>query len=641
MKSKSFEKSLPRLAMIMALLFLIIILPMNVWFQMYILHDSQRGSAEEMFGQLEQLMRLNTSELEDTRSEFKERCIQAADAVAFCVMLDKNLVNDREKTKELAKKLDIDEIHYFTPEGEIYEGTHPKYFGYTFDSGEQMSFFKPMLQDRTLKLCQDITPNTAEGKEMQYAAVWLEDGSGIVQIGMEPRRLQQEMEEKDLQNIIGSFPFEVNGYLHIIDKNTQKVVASTKNTMIGKEFKGRIKEDDTGEIHSLHERYGGKKYCVYLKRYGDYIFVRTYESIDAFYTMLKSSVLIVIYTILGSFGIIWMIRWYVKNKLVSGLNVINHELKKIEDGNMEKITLNTGITEFEELLSYINRMLDNIRSNWNKFSYIMDKGGIPIGIYEKNRFYKKTFVNERMTEILGIEKRTMLSEEQIERLVEEKLRQAEEKEVDAVEHVCEYDRDGDIRHLRIEKPEDEQSTIYYVTDISFWWEEITHVKEQSRMDELTGLYNRRGFYEKMESLLKNPETCGCAAMLMIDADSLKKINDTLGHNIGDQYLKAIAASLKKSSGEYSVCARLGGDEFVVFLYGFSGVKELQKVILDMKAARGIPFEEEMEQHGYHLQFSIGVSFYPADGTDFHLLMQIADERMYQEKKIRKLRKMNL
>lgn len=140
MKSKSFEKSLPRLAMIMALLFLIIILPMNVWFQMYILHDSQRGSAEEMFGQLEQLMRLNTSELEDTRSEFKERCIQAADAVAFCVMLDKNLVNDREKTKELAKKLDIDEIHYFTPEGEIYEGTHPKYFGYTFDSGEQMSF---------------------------------------------------------------------------------------------------------------------------------------------------------------------------------------------------------------------------------------------------------------------------------------------------------------------------------------------------------------------------------------------------------------------------------------------------------------------------------------------------------------------
>ncbi len=284
---------MPRLAMIMALLFLIIILPMNVWFQMYILHDSQRGSAEEMFGQLEQLMRLNTSELEDTRSEFKERCIQAADAVAFCVMLDKNLVNDREKTKELAKKLDIDEIHYFTPEGEIYEGTHPKYFGYTFDSGEQMSFFKPMLQDRTLKLCQDITPNTAEGKEMQYAAVWLEDGSGIVQIGMEPRRLQQEMEEKDLQNIIGSFPFEVNGYLHIIDKNTQKVVASTKNTMIGKEFKGRIKEDDTGEIHSLHERYGGKKYCVYLKRYGDYIFVRTYESIDAFYTMLKSSVLIV------------------------------------------------------------------------------------------------------------------------------------------------------------------------------------------------------------------------------------------------------------------------------------------------------------------------------------------------------------
>lgn len=61
-----------------------------------------------------------------------------------------------------------------------------KYFGLNFRSGEQMQFFLPMLSDRSLELCQDITPNTAEQKLMQYAAVWREDGEGIVQIGMTP-----------------------------------------------------------------------------------------------------------------------------------------------------------------------------------------------------------------------------------------------------------------------------------------------------------------------------------------------------------------------------------------------------------------------------------------------------------------------
>ena len=79
-----------------------------------------------------------------------------------------------------------------------------------------MSFFAPMLQDKTLKLCQDIMPNTAEGKNMQYAAVWTEDGSRIVQIGMEPKRLQKLIQEKSLENVVSTFPFDFSGYLHVL-----------------------------------------------------------------------------------------------------------------------------------------------------------------------------------------------------------------------------------------------------------------------------------------------------------------------------------------------------------------------------------------------------------------------------------------
>lgn len=634
MKNKSFEKLLPRLAMTMTFLFLLIIIPINMWFQLYIQHNTQKRSAEEMFGQFEQQIRLNEKELENTRKEFAERCIQAADAVAFCVMLDKNLVFNREETRELADKLEIDEIHYFSQKGEIIEGTHPKYFGFTFDSGEQMNFFKPMLEDRTMKLCQEIMPNTAEGKPMQYAAVWTEDGSYIVQIGMEPRRLQEEMEEKSLQNIIRGFPFEVSGYLHIIDKNTNTVVASTKETMVGMDFDKELRARESAyEIRTLHEMFGGKHYCVYLKEYDDYIFVRTYESLYSFYSMLKSSGLVIFYTVIGSIGIVWMIRRYVKRKLVSNLNAINRELRKIEDGNIEKITLNTGITEFEEVLFYINRMLDNIRLNWDKFSYIMDKAGIPVGIYEKNTFYKKAFVNDRLIEILDIGKEDASPEEMNSR-VEEKLRQAQQKELDGFEHIFEYGGKENRKYLRIEKITDDQSVLYYVTDVSFWWEEMNHVKERSSIDELTGVYNRRGFYEKMESLFEQEDAGGCAAMLMIDADNLKKINDTFGHNAGDQYLRTIAKELQKAAGERSVCGRLGGDEFVVFLYGMEQ-EELKKRIAAIKAVRGQRFETELKNQEYGIQFSLGASFYPLEGEDFHLLMRIADERMYQEKNYRK------
>lgn len=636
MKSKSIRKVLPRLAVIMVFLFLIVILPINLWLQIYIQHHNQQENANELFGQLEQLIQTNERELETKRREFKERCIRSADAVAFAVIHDKDIMTDITETKELAEKLEVDEIYYFTPEGQIFSGTHPKYYGYTFDSGEQMSFFKPMLQDKSLKLCQDIMPNTAEGKSMQYAAVWLEDGSGIVQIGMEPRRLQQEMEEKSLANVLAGFHFEMNGYLHIVDRNTQKIIASTEERMIDRDVSRETQENPTGkEMNMFHQNFDGKRYCVYAKYYEDYAFVRTYVSTEPVQEILQSSLMMIAYIVICSLGIIWVIRWYVRNKLIFNLDEINRELQKTEGGNMGKIVLNTGVTEFDELLFHINQMLSSIRSNRDKISYIMDKREIPIGIYEKNMFYKKTCANERIAEILGIEDIETMSTEQVAASIEEKLSGAEAKEVDAAQHIYEYDKDGDRKYLRIEKVTDAQSVIYYVTDISIWWKEINQVKEQSSVDELTGLYNRRGFYDKLEALSENMEAGQCIAMLMIDADDLKKINDTCGHHMGDKYLRIIAQTLKKTVGEHSICARLGGDEFAVLLHGFSSKEDLEQAILNIKAIRGMPFTKQKENAGYTLQFSVGIAFYPADGRNFRVLMRIADENMYQEKKSRK------
>lgn len=233
MKTSSIKTTLPKLASIMLLLFLILILPVNVYIQLHVQHQSQRNSTIEMFGQLEQLIQTNEEELKREEQEFKEICIRAADMVAYYIKHSKQFVPDVNGCRELAKKMNVDEIHFFTPEGVAFSGTHSEYYGFTFDSGEQVRFFKPMLEDHSLKLCQDITPNTAEGKEMQYAAVWMDDGRCIVQIGMEPRRLQERMEEKSLKNIVEEMPFELNGYFHILKKSTHMITASTEPDAVG------------------------------------------------------------------------------------------------------------------------------------------------------------------------------------------------------------------------------------------------------------------------------------------------------------------------------------------------------------------------------------------------------------------------
>lgn len=231
MRERSLKEVLPKMTGLILILFLLLILPLNFWLQLHLLHQNQLESTKEMFGQLEQMIWTTEEELEDEEQEFKQGCIRAADMVAYHIARSTGDIRDLDYVRELAQKVHVDEIHFFTPEGTVFAGTHPQYYGYTFDSGEQMRFFLPMLKDRSLKLCQDIMPNTAEEKEMQYAAVWLEDGSCIVQIGMEPWHLRQKMKEKSLENIVSGMPFETTGYLHILDTKTNTIVASTSRNL--------------------------------------------------------------------------------------------------------------------------------------------------------------------------------------------------------------------------------------------------------------------------------------------------------------------------------------------------------------------------------------------------------------------------
>ena len=130
----------------------------------------------------------------------------------------------------------MDEIHLFDTKGHIYSGSVPKYFGFSFDSGEQIEYFKPMLTDKKLTMCQDVTPNTSEAKEMMYAITWNEAGNKMIQVGIEPNRLLNEVRQNEISTVVADMPVYKDMEILVADSDTKIVAGATDSSKIGLEI---------------------------------------------------------------------------------------------------------------------------------------------------------------------------------------------------------------------------------------------------------------------------------------------------------------------------------------------------------------------------------------------------------------------
>ncbi|MBR6652670.1 MAG: GGDEF domain-containing protein [Anaerotignum sp.] len=153
-------------------------------------------------------------------------------------------------------------------------------------------------------------------------------------------------------------------------------------------------------------------------------------------------------------------------------------------------------------------------------------------------------------------------------------------------------------------------------------------------DLLTGLYNRRGLDRQLSILFQHPEKLGLGALIMIDADGLKQINDTYGHENGDLYLIKISEVIDKFGLRSNLSARQGGDEFVLLLYDYDSEDELQNTLRTLEYIQTHSTVRLSEDLNVPLRFSHGYAL--LDGTaDTQRLFKEADERMYANKRERK------
>jgi diguanylate cyclase (GGDEF)-like protein/PAS domain S-box-containing protein len=163
-----------------------------------------------------------------------------------------------------------------------------------------------------------------------------------------------------------------------------------------------------------------------------------------------------------------------------------------------------------------------------------------------------------------------------------------------------------------------------------------HLSYLANHDSLTGLPNRKLFNERLvEALVWARQGKQQIALLFLDLDGFKSVNDTLGHGVGDMLLQAVARRLSTCLRSSDTVARLGGDEFVVILPAIPGEEEVQRVAQKILSTLREPFS--LDHHVVQVTTSIGISLYPNDAEDAEELLQIADNAMYEAKKLGKNR----
>lgn len=152
----------------------------------------------------------------------------------------------------------------------------------------------------------------------------------------------------------------------------------------------------------------------------------------------------------------------------------------------------------------------------------------------------------------------------------------------------------------------------------------------AQYDELTSLPNRRLFQDRLKTALaRSKRKHSRMALLYIDIDDFKHVNDSLGHAAGDLLLQHIARRLEACVRKADTVARLGGDEFVVILEDVHGPEDANAVADKIRSA--LCEDIEIDQRVLSTEASIGVAIYPEDGTEAEALLKYADGGMYREK----------
>lgn len=618
---------------ITALLFI----ALNFYIQVKTVQNDTEFMSNILFAQIENVIAQNDMSIQQTMEETNVDCLARAHTAAYILQQNRSAIANVSEMIKIADLLQVDEIHVFDKGGVICAGSKPEYFGYAMDSGEQIGFFTPMLSDTSLELCQEITPNTAEGNLMQYAAVWLEDQSAIVQIGMSPERILKQMEKNELSYIFSLFTVEKGSALFAVDPETYEIIGASKEYMLGRDIReyGIAVNDMINGAGVYRYNINGNPVCCVFNQTDTVIIGRILSEERMYASVRRGTISLLGGLLVVSLIVVCFTAYYLNKIVVHPIEVINSQLSKIARGDFNIKIEEISSPEFTDLSTHINDMVRCTLEITDAISNFAEASNLAIGIYECHNSMDHVRITNRVPEILH------LDEKEAEYLFSDSERFKEwmqrlfQKPFDKENHIFILEQDGQEYYIKVERAERSEGVFGIISECTEEILEKRFLQKKLGQDTLTGLYNRRKLEDKLDQLFEDPASIRCGAIIVADADDLKKVNDTYGHENGDRYLRAFADILTSLYAPDQITARIGGDEFVLYFGGMQTSEEVEDCLNRLYGLRDKSFVQMADGTEVLIRYSLGAGIFPTEKTDWHELFRLADERMYADKRQRK------
>lgn len=358
------------------------------------------------------------------------------------------------------------------------------------------------------------------------------------------------------------------------------------------------------------------------------IAVAPHDSLLGFATQFRNMILLCVFLmlILGIGAAVFTSR-----RITDPITRLAGELKH---SNPDKaiVLQRIRIQEIDELSASIETLSNSVAESSSRISKIIRMAHIPLGVFEYHKSTDLAYCSESLFEVMGW---TGWDEDKVHYTgAELKALFGAQQIYDAELSVYQIQDPGKDRPrwVQITLHDGEDQVLGAVLDVTDDVIRKRKIEYERDYDTLTSTLNRRAFRRILEDLFQNRrENLKTAALLMLDLDNLKYLNDKYGHDCGDRYIQAFSEKVRLFEQYGAVVARRSGDEFYVLIYGRESKEEIREIVRFVW--KSIESSELMLPDGdpYKIRASGGIAWYPSDSQQYEELVHYADFAMYSVK----------
>lgn len=613
---------------------ILLILFINFLFNINILESQQYDTFDAKIDQMLHTVESNRMELNLLRDSLDEDYLTRARAAAYVLDRQKEVSMNVEEMQYLAKLLNVDELHIIDENGIIVSASVPKYVNFDMHSGEQTRPFLDLIGrgDEDAYLIQEAQPNASEGKIMQYVGVARKSVPGIVQVGFTPTRQLEAQARNTYEYIFSKFPTDIGEEFYVIDLAGDSYgTVQGHSSGLDQDFSadcyrpGVLRDCTNGAYRKGRD---GEMMYVVSRRYQDVLLCAALPRGILFEKLLENTAMTFVYLMFIEVVVIFLLNYLLRQQVINGIHRILHSMDAIAKGNLDtKVTVDNN-REFEELSAGINAMVQSIINLSDRISVIVEISGMPLAAFEYERGLKHIFVTSRLNELLGLsdEKAAKLYQDAV--LFDQYIHSMMETPVKGEKDIYKVSKE---KYLRILLSEKDGGYLGIMIDVSKDMQEKLKLHYENTHDALTGLY-KFAYFKELSADVLTKMTDGYAAVVMLDLDDFKSINDNYGHDAGDEYLKGFSNIMASMPKDHFIPSRRSGDEFCMLIFDCKDKDEIAAYLNKFYAAlRATPVSLD-DQHTRIISASCGYALTDRENDGIETLLSRADEALYDVKR---------